>query len=78
MPSQNSFGIGARVSVEFDAKHDVCLQAADDTNEREAFVLSHKPEAIDEWVRTRRQRFQGKPVAIALEPRSVGIWRAPR
>jgi len=48
------------------AKHDVCLQAAD-TNRREACVLQHKPEAIEEWVSALRQRFQGKPIAIALE-----------
>ena len=49
-----------------DAKHDICLQAAD-ADKCEARVLEHKPEAIDEWVRTLRQRFQGKPIAIALE-----------
>ena len=49
-----------------DAKHDICLQTAD-SDSRELCVLQHTPEAIDEWVRTLRQRFQGKPIAIALE-----------
>jgi len=49
-----------------DAKHDICLQAAD-ADTREARILQHQPEAIEEWVRTLRQRFRGKPIAIALE-----------
>lgn len=49
-----------------DTKHDVCLQAAD-TNSPEACVLQHKPEVIEEWVSALRKRFQGKPIAIALE-----------
>ncbi len=49
-----------------DTKHDVCLQGADSI-QRESSILAHQPEAIDEWVRTLRQRFQGKPIAIGLE-----------
>ncbi|MCI0418849.1 MAG: IS110 family transposase [Acidobacteria bacterium] len=49
-----------------DAKHDVCLQAADSA-QRESSILAHQPEAIDEWVRALRQRFQGNPIAIGLE-----------
>jgi len=49
-----------------DAKHDVCLQAAG-TDKPEACVLQHKPEAIEAWVSALRQRFQGQPIAIALE-----------
>ncbi len=49
-----------------DAKHDICLQAAD-TDKPEACVLQHKPEAIEAWVSALRQRFQGQPIAIALE-----------
>jgi transposase len=49
-----------------DTKHDVCLQAADST-QRQSSILAHQPEAIDEWVRTLRQRFQGNPIAIGLE-----------
>ena len=49
-----------------DAKHDICLQAAG-TDKPEACVLQHKPEAIEAWVSALRQRFQGQPIAIALE-----------
>src|SRR5215510_7565144 len=49
-----------------DAKHDICLQAAD-TAKRECFQLEHTPEAIDAWVTTLRTRFHGQPVAICLE-----------
>src|SRR5262249_31661669 len=49
-----------------DAKHDLCLQAADSTI-REASVLDHTSEAIDTWVCTLRQRFGGHPVAVCLE-----------
>lgn len=38
-----------------------------DAYSREFHVLQHKPEAIDECVRTLRQRFQGKPIAMYLE-----------
>lgn len=57
-PSSESTGLTA--------KHDVCLQAADSA-QRESSTLAHQPEAIDEWVRALRQRFQGNPIAIGLE-----------
>ncbi len=49
-----------------DVKHDVCLQAAG-SEHREHFSLEHTPEAIDAWVCSLRQRFEGKPIAICLE-----------
>lgn len=49
-----------------DGKHDICLQRAD-SHKREAGVIEHSPEAIDEWTRGLRERFGGRPVAIALE-----------
>ena len=65
MPHADDFA--AFVGLDWaDAKHDICLQTAD-ADSREFHVIQHKPEAIDEWVRTLRQRFQGKPIAIALE-----------
>ena len=42
-----------------DAKHDICLQAAG-SSKREFAVLSHRPDAIDEWAATLRQRFSGQ------------------
>ena len=65
MPHADDFA--AFVGLDWaNAKHDICLQTAD-ADSREFHILQHKPEAIDEWVRTLRQRFQGKPIAIALE-----------
>jgi transposase len=49
-----------------DAKHDICLQAAN-SEEREFSVLPHRPAAIDAWASALRQRFAGQPVAVCLE-----------
>ncbi|MGB7990796.1 MAG: IS110 family transposase [Candidatus Methylophosphatis roskildensis] len=49
-----------------DAKHDICLQAAD-SGKRALAILAHCPKAIDEWACALRQRFYGKPVAVCLE-----------
>jgi transposase len=49
-----------------DAKHDICLQAAN-AEKREFAVLPHRPDAIEQWSRSLRERFQGRPVAVCLE-----------
>jgi transposase len=49
-----------------DGKHAICLQEAA-MSAREFDELKHRPEAIDQWARDLRQRFGGKPIAIALE-----------
>ncbi len=49
-----------------DAKHDICLQGAG-VEGREFTVLEHRPESIAAWARALRQRFNGQPIAIALE-----------
>ena len=49
-----------------DAKHDICLQVAN-TEKREFAVLPHRPEAIDQWACSLKQRFQSRPVAVCLE-----------
>ena len=49
-----------------DAKHDICLQAAN-TETREFAVLPHRPDAIEQWARSLKERFQGRPVAVCLE-----------
>jgi transposase len=49
-----------------DAKHDLCLQAAD-SDKREFDILLHRSDAIDTWAYALRQRFQGRPVAVCLE-----------
>jgi transposase len=49
-----------------DQKHDICLQEAG-SNQIESLQLDHKPDSISNWVSQLRQRFQDKPIAIALE-----------
>jgi len=48
-----------------DQKHDICLQPAH-SQQREFDQLRHRPDAIDAWVRSLKQRFHG-PIAISLE-----------
>lgn len=50
-----------------DRKHDLCLQAGEDTRKRERFVLEHTPKAIHAWAEQIRQRFAGGKVAVCLE-----------
>jgi hypothetical protein len=49
-----------------DRKHDLCLSETA-TGKREAVVLSHSPQAIEEWAVALRSRFDGRPVAVCLE-----------
>src|SRR5918992_1556951 len=49
-----------------DTTHDICLQVAG-SDKRECKVLEHRPEVIDAWTTDWLQRFQGRPIAIALE-----------
>jgi transposase len=49
-----------------DTKHDICLQAANIAR-LEFSVLPHRPDAIEKWACSLRQRFQGRPVAVCLE-----------
>ena len=64
-PSHDTFA--AFIGIDWaDAKHDLCLQAAD-TAQRECLQLEHTPEAIDAWVTALRTRFNGQPVAVCLD-----------
>lgn len=66
MPQSHS-EFAAFVGIDWaDAKHDLCLQAADSA-ERESSVLRHRPGDIDAWAMALRQRFHGKPIAVCLE-----------
>ncbi|HEY0379779.1 MAG TPA: IS110 family transposase [Pyrinomonadaceae bacterium] len=49
-----------------DRKHDICL-VDPRTLRREASLLRHAPESIDEWATALRARCGGKPVAVCLE-----------
>src|ERR1022692_4695302 len=48
-----------------DTKHDICLQAAGDTD-HQFDCIPHQVARIDEWAKVLHQRFGG-PIAIALE-----------
>jgi hypothetical protein len=60
-----------------DTKHDICLQVAGSAK-REFTVLEHRPEVIDAWATDLLQRFQGRPIAIALELNKGPIVEALR
>lgn len=49
-----------------DRKHDICL-IDPQTGQREASLLRHSPNSIDEWATALRARFGGQQVAICLE-----------
>lgn len=49
-----------------DRKHDLCLVDAE-TGDHELSVISHTPEALNEWARHLRARFGGARIAICLE-----------
>jgi transposase len=67
MKSQPDTEFAAFIGIDWaDAKHDICLQVAN-TEKREFAVLPHRPEAIDQWACSLRQRFQSRPVAVCLE-----------
>lgn len=49
-----------------DRKHDFCLQVAGESK-KESGTFEQKPEIIGPWVAKLRERFGGRPVAVALE-----------
>ena len=66
MKTTEQQGFAARIGLDWaDSKHDICLQA--DGGPLEYLVLQHSPEAIDDWARKLRERFDGAPVAVCLE-----------
>ena len=60
-----------------DAQHDVCLQVAG-SDKREGKTLDHRPAVIEAWVTDLRQRFEGQPIAMALELNKGPIVEALR
>lgn len=61
------FELVARIGIDWaDQKHDVSLQAAG-SEKIERRQIAHTPEAITEWIAGLRQRFDGRPVGIAIE-----------
>src|SRR5262249_33597143 len=60
-----------------DAKHDICLQVAGSAT-RKWTPFAHWPEVIEAWATDLLQRFQGQPIAIALELNKGPIVEALR
>ena len=59
--------IAAFVGLDWaDQKHIVTLQEAD-SDRRQRFSLDQTPEALQYWIQQLRSRFDGRPVAIAVE-----------
>jgi len=58
-----------------DQKHDVCLLVPGQSAP-ERLTLPNTPEAIAEWLQKLRQRFGGRPVALALEKTRSGLIHA--
>lgn len=49
-----------------DQKHDICLIDLS-CDKREAAVLRHSPQSLDQWAHSLHVRFKGQPVAVCLE-----------
>jgi transposase len=65
--SKQNVEIAAFVGLDWaDKKHAVTLQEADG-EERQRLEVDHTPEALQNWIQSLRDRFGGKPVAVAVE-----------
>jgi transposase len=65
--SKDNVEIAAFVGLDWaDQKHAVVVQEAG-SDQRDRFALDHTPEALQNWIQSLRDRFGGRPVAIALE-----------
>src|SRR5947208_3534647 len=65
--SKPNVEIAAFVGLDWaDQKHVVSLQEAD-SDQRQRFTLDQTPEALQNWIQQLRDRFAGRPVAIAVE-----------
>ena len=63
----NHLEFAAFIGIDWaDQKHDIHLHIVE-TGKAEPLILPNKPEKISDWVAGLRQRFGGRPVAIALE-----------
>lgn len=65
--SQSNVEFAAFVGLDWaDQKHAVTLQESNG-DQRHRFTLDHTPEALQSWIQSLRDRFGGRPVAIAVE-----------
>lgn len=66
-PSDTMDQYAAFIGIDWaDQKHAYSLQAAGD-KKKQTGTLEQKPEIIGPWVAVLRERFQGRPIAIAVE-----------
>jgi len=67
MMSKQNVEIAVFIGLDWaDQKHAVTLQESG-SDQRQRFTLDHTPEALQNWIQSLRDRFGGKPVAIAVE-----------
>src|SRR5437867_12961730 len=65
--SKPNVEIAAFVGLDWaDQKHVVTFQEAN-SDQRQCFTLDQAPEALQNWIQQLRDRFAGRPVAIAVE-----------
>ena len=65
--SKDNVEIAAFVGLDWaDQKHAITLQEPG-SDRRDRFTLEHTPEALQSWIQSLRDRFGGRPVAIAVE-----------
>jgi transposase len=65
--SKETVEIAAFVGLDWaDQRHVVTLREVG-TNQQQRFELDQKPEALQNWIQQLRERFGGRPVAIAVE-----------
>src|SRR5438477_1801631 len=65
--SKQNVEIAAFIGLDWaDQKHVVTLQEAN-SDPRQRFTLDQTPEALQSWIQLLRDRFAGRPVAIAVE-----------
>ena len=65
--SKENVEIAAVVGLDWaDQKHAVTLQESG-SEQRHRLILDHTPEALQSWIQSLRDRFGGRPVAIAVE-----------
>ena len=71
--SKQNVEIAAFIGLDWaDQKHVLTLQEAG-SDQRHRFTLDHTPEALQSWIQLLRNRFGGKPVAIAIEQTRGGL-----
>jgi hypothetical protein len=77
MRSQPDTEFAAFIGIDWaDTKHDVCVQGANSV-QRELAVVAHRPDAIDRWVRSLQQRFQGRNRGGPGDRQGAARLRAP-